>query len=255
MNARDPQKSKLKEGLDEVVAALATVVLRALFLPEPTWAPNEERRRAFDALFLKAFSLGLDQPIDYTLPYPRHEFLRYLVTQQDVVLFGSNQPGISVIEPREQNDLSGQRLRGVLATGDGIWPIFNAILDQELYTGTVRSGAFVVKITRAQERRYYYFSLNEALYTLKPWRVGMVYILPRPAFTPVSSSVVRYDEWICPKPVRPIAKIAVTPQDFPFLRQVTVHEEDESVWRTWLKYKSRLQQQSRKTSEESKHEA
>ncbi len=170
MNTARAKDSKLRQGLDEVIAALATVALRALFLPEPTWAPNEERKRAFDALFLKAFSLGLDEPIDYTLPYPRHEFLRYLVTQQDVVLFGSNSPSITVLEPRAQNDSSGQRLRGVFASGDGIWPIFNAILDQELYQGSVRSAAFVVKITRAQERRYYYFSLNEKLHLLKPWR-------------------------------------------------------------------------------------
>ncbi len=245
MNAPKAQDSKLRQGLDEVTAALATVVLRALFLPEPTWAPNEERRRAFDALFLRAFSLGLEQPIDYTLPYPRHEFLRYLVTQQDVVLYGSNNPAITVLEPHEQNDSSGQRLRGVFASADGIWPIFNAILDQALYQGSVRSGAFVVKITRAQERRYYYFSLNETLHKLKPWRTGMVYILPRPAFKPVSNSVVRYDEWVCPNPVRPIAKIAVTPQDFPFLHQVAPHQEGEAVWRTWLKYKARLQQQGR----------
>jgi len=247
-----PKDSKLKEGIDEIIAALAATGLRALFLPEPTWAPNEERRRAFEALFLKAFSLGLEQPIDYTLPYPRHEFLRYLVAQQDVVLYGSNQPDIIVIEPQEQYDLSGQRMRGVIATGDGIWPIFHAILDREQYTGSVRSGAFVVKITRAQERRYYYFSLNPTLHNLRPWRTGMVYILPRPAFTPLSSSVVRYDEWVCPKPVRPIAKIAVTPQDFPFLHQVSAHEEGESAWRTWLKYKSRLQQLSRSASKEGK---
>lgn len=244
--------SKLRQGLDEIKAALATIVLRALFLPEPTWAPNEERRRAFEALFLRAFSLGLEQPIDYTLPYPRHEFLRYLVTQQDVVLFGSNRADITVLEPRTQHDSSGQQLRGVFATGDGIWPIFNAVLDQDLYQGSVRSGAFVVKITRAQERRYYYFSLNEMLHTLKPWRMGMVYILPRPAFKPVSSSVVRYDEWVCPNPVRPIAKLAVTPQDFPFLHQVTAHDENEAPWRTWLKYKSRLQQQSRAARKEAK---
>ncbi len=252
MNTARAKDSKLRQGLDEVIAALATVALRALFLPEPTWAPNEERKRAFDALFLKAFSLGLDEPIDYTLPYPRHEFLRYLVTQQDVVLFGSNSPSITVLEPRAQNDSSGQRLRGVFASGDGIWPIFNAILDQELYQGSVRSAAFVVKITRAQERRYYYFSLNEKLHLLKPWRVGMVYILPRPAFQPVSQSVVRYDEWVCPHPVRPIAKIAVTPQDFPFLHQVTAHVEGEAMWRTWLKYKSRLQQQARASRKEAK---
>jgi hypothetical protein len=37
------------------------------------------------------------------------------------------------------------------------------------------------------------------------------------------------------------AKLPVSPVDFPFLRQVSGHEESESIFTTWLRYKDRLE--------------
>lgn len=45
-----------------------------------TWAP--EKRAAFEALYRETLEQGAGRDVAYALPYPRHEFLRYLVEEK-----------------------------------------------------------------------------------------------------------------------------------------------------------------------------
>jgi hypothetical protein len=51
-----------------------------------------------------------------------------------------------------------------------------------------------------------------------------VYGLPRDAFTTGDGA-----EWLCEEPVRPLARLTIEPDEFPFLDAVFRHHPQESV--------------------------
>jgi hypothetical protein len=68
----------------------------------------------------------------------------------------------------------------------------------------------------------------------QPWRPGTVYLLPAGTFElqprmRVGDVLVQPAQWASPLPVTPVAKLAVQPEDFPFLDQIRGHD-DERVW-------------------------
>lgn len=220
------------------VAWLASQVFKALFLPEPVSVMSEEKRKAFGEVFHAMGEASLDEGASYACPYPKWEFLRYLVRERNVVLHGSNRNDIEVLEPREQTDYSGKRITAVFASRDGIWPMFFALVNMKGYRGSLRNGCWVVG-RGSSERRYYFFSLNEKLLGAGIWKEGTIYILPGETFEKVDQGVVRFDEWASKGAVRPVGKLAIKPEDFPFHGRVAGHREGESMLISWLKYKRR----------------
>jgi hypothetical protein len=164
--------------------------------------------------------------------------MRYLVHYKDMVLHGSNRQELELLEPKEQTDYGGKRITAVFASRDGIWPMFFAIVNLKGYRGSLRNGCWVVN-RRGEEQRFYFFSVNREMLGEGLWTAGMIYILPGGTFEMTDRGVVRFDEWASGETVRPIAKLAVKPEDFPFLDQVAGHQEGESMLASWLKYKKR----------------
>jgi hypothetical protein len=76
-----------------------------------------------------------------------------------MVLHGSNRPDIEVLEPAEQTDFGGKRVKAVFASRDAIWPFFFAILNTRGYRGSLRNSCWVVSRS-GQEQRFYFFSIN-----------------------------------------------------------------------------------------------
>jgi len=218
---------------------LASWIGGALFLSEPASDPSDGKRAVFSQAFERMRDGSSDRAWNYDCPYPRWEFLRYLVQERGVVLHGSNRRDIEVLEPLEQTDCSGKRIKAVFASRDGIWPMFFAIVDTADYRGSLRNGCWVVEMGhRAQ--RFYFFSVNEQMMAEGTWTEGMIYILPGKTFELTDRRVVRFDEWASREAVKPIAKLAVEPGDFPFLSHVAGHREGESMLKSWLWYKKRL---------------
>ncbi len=198
------------------------------FLPEPSLELTPEKRAAFDALWEETLATDPEHPLEYALPYPRHEFLRYLTGEKGLLLHGSNQPEIARFEPRRQTDFFGRVTEAVFAASDGIWPIFFAIVDQQAYRGALRNGCFQVPRPDGTTRRVYHFSLNREALARGPWTNGMVYVLPRGPFRRVDEASGDFlQEWLCPHPVAPLARIPVGPEDFPFLEQVQGDDGDD----------------------------
>jgi hypothetical protein len=181
------------------------------------------------------------EALEYGCPYPKHEFLRWLTMRKPVLLHGSNRADIDTLFPRPQGDYANQPRNSVFASSDGIWPIFFATVDHANYRGSFRNACFVVGHEKSIEKRFYFFSLNEAFRDAFPWKDGMIYVLPRKTFSRTCSGLARFDEWASDEAVKPLAKIPVTPQDFPFLENVTWHSETESIYKTWLLFKKRQQ--------------
>ena len=84
------------------------------------------------------------------------------------------------------------------------------------------------------------FSLNSEWLAKNLWTTGTAYALPRDTFRPTDESTVRFDEHVSEAAVRPLFKLTVTPADFPFLSQVAGHDENESIYESWLHYKKRI---------------
>ena len=205
--------------------------LSPYFLPRPPLAADAATRAAFEALYATAVAPGTGAAIRYTLAAPKWQFLCWLADHKSILLHGSGNPDIGEFEPRQSNDIVefGNR-RAVYAASDGIWPIYFAIVDRERYVRSLTNACFrLVDAAGTRTGPFYFFSINGDALPHQPWRQGTIYLLPRAPFAP-QPLVPRGDaqaeiaQWASPVPVRPLAQLAVAPEDFPFLAQIHGHD-------------------------------
>jgi hypothetical protein len=216
---------------------LASLTIPPYFLPSPPMRLDEDTIAAFERLFIASTGGGQIERVEYTLSVPKWQFLCYLCEQKGIVLHGSGDPNLDKLEPRKATDVIdfGNR-EAVYAAADGIWPIFFAIVNRDLpVRSLVNSCAWVVEPTGGRAGPYYFFSIDAADHLGSPWREGTVYLLPgetfeRQAPQPYRGMTIEATQAASPVGVRPLAKLAVGPADFPFLDQVRRH--DPAVMRT-----------------------
>jgi hypothetical protein len=184
---------------------------------------------AFSRLYEEAVAPGSGAPITYTLAVPKWQFLYWLCETQDVLLHGSGDPAIREFEPRQSNDITefGNR-KAVYAASDGLWPMYFAIVNREMVQSLNNACFRVVAPDGSAGDPLYFFSV-EADLSQAPWRNGTVYILPRAGFEqqprgPYQGVELEIAQWASLEPVRPLAQLAVAPEDFPFLAQIRSHE-------------------------------
>lgn len=196
------------------------------YLPYPQIDWTAEKVQAFEEIFAAAQATGPGAWIDYQLPYPKYEFLCYLVERKAALVHGSNNAEINVFTPRQQTDYMGRVISAVFAASDGIWPMYFACIDRANYRGSLRNGCFWRSDPDGVQRKYYRFSINQDLLAGNPWIPGTIYILPRAPFEQVKDeNGDPLEEWACPHEVQPLARLRIEPQDFPFLGQVEGHDD------------------------------
>jgi hypothetical protein len=168
----------------------------------------------------------------YSLPSPRWQFLCYLADHKPVVLHGSGKSDILAFEPRQAVDaLDFGNRAAVYAASDGIWPLYYAILDRDQFPMSLTNACIrVVSPLGESSEPLYFFSISQTALVHRPWRTGTVYILPRTTFEPqqpipFGDSAIHVLQWASPVPVTPLAKLHVTPADFPFLDQIRGHDD------------------------------
>jgi hypothetical protein len=197
---------------------------------------NDEKVATFERLFaeiMERSKQGEVADIDYDLPAPKWQFLNWLCDTKDVLVHGSGDPDIAEFEPRQSNDIFefGNR-RAVYAASDGIWAMYFAIVDRG---GAVRSlmnaCIRVINEDGSRSEPYYFFSINGDALPHDPWRQGTIYLLPRDTFEQQAHGELRgtpyeIQQWASPVAVKPFGKIAVGPEDFPFLSQILPHEPE-----------------------------
>ena len=161
---------------------------------------------------------------------PKWQFLRYLCERKEIVLHGTGRGDIAEFEPRQSSDVEefGAR-RAVYAASDGIWPIYFAIVDRTYATSLLNACLRVVGEDGNRSEPYYFFSINGDALAQRPWRRGTIYLLPRATFEqqpprPYGGAQVEVAQWASPLRVRPMAQLAVGPEDFPFLGQIYPHD-------------------------------
>jgi hypothetical protein len=72
--------------------------------------------------------------------------------------------------------------------------------------------------------------ISRNLLPQKPWREGTVYILPADSFITqppmyLENVEIRTAQLASLTPVEPLARLVVTPEDFPFLAQIRGHDD------------------------------
>lgn len=187
---------------------------------------DEVRRHAFDDLFDSALASHSLNPMVYELPYPKADFLNYLCDWRGLVAHGSPLQDLEILEPlRTTHDTSefGNR-RQIFCSPDANWAMWFAILDKSKFAST-RNGS--VRVGQGYRRiKYYHFELPVSVGNDPPFTNGMIYMAnaadfpdhrPYPLLNWFNAEV---EEWGSVGPVMPLAKLRVSPQDFPYLDQV-----------------------------------
>lgn len=189
-------------------------------------AVSADKQSAFDRLLDSTLEHGPNSLIDYHLPYPKVDFLNYVCDWRGYVAHGSTLLDLTTLQPvRLSQDSSefGSR-RQVFCSPDGIWALWFAVLDRSkahlTENGCVRVGRGPGRI------KYYHFDLPAESKGDPPFTDGMVYIAnagdfpehrPYPLLHWFDAEV---EEWGSARPVTPLAKLPVKPEDFPYLDKV-----------------------------------
>lgn len=202
------------------------------WLPRPVANLDEESRKAFDELLDASIQAGGCQEIQYNLPQPKWQFLCYAADNCDIAMHGSGNSDIALFEPRQSNDLSdfGNR-KAIYAASDGLWAMFFAIVDRERVASITNACVRISDRTGSLHGPYYEFSVSKSALPGRPWRTGTVYLLPRKTFVtqapvPFGENMIHIAQLASFQPVLPLAKLTVTPEDFPFLTQIRGHVDE-----------------------------
>jgi hypothetical protein len=177
----------------------------------PTHAPTDVQRDEMDALVIRARAEGgvIDAA---STGFPVHELLTHLVLQHGLLLHGTNNTELDVISPRPARDF-GTHVEAVVATDDGIWPLFYAVVARERVDGVFTACMHLGRPPSL--RRFYAFRIFGAdSHEEATWTQGAVYAVPRAGFQREWGN-----EWLRSTEVTPVLRVLVRPSDFP-LRHV-----------------------------------
>lgn len=188
---------------------------------------SEEEALACHQLYEEQVLPGLGQSINYKLSLPKYQFLHYLIENHPLLVHGTQHTDIQIFQPHRQALFTGRIVNATFASSDAIWSMYFALINRAIYRGSLRNACFTIRSNKGI-RRYYYFSINEEVAKASPWSVGMIYILPKQSFR---QGGIR-DEWISENPVSPLAKLHITPDDFPFIYEVRTHRESDPIIKT-----------------------
>lgn len=215
----------------KVTAERAKTLPLSEVLIAPELNLTEEKRSAFQDLLNEILTNPNGEWVDYQLPYPKHEFVRFLMEKDIFIFHGSNSREIEVFEPVRSSvefyDKAGSgNLQAVYGTHDALWSMFFSVVHRKKLQGTIRNGVMYFHNRQGEKLAVYNFSVSADQLPEKPWIEGALYFLPRETFerqwlTPESQS----NEWTSVTPVKPIAKLTIHPEDFPFLDRVSGHDD------------------------------
>ena len=165
------------------------------------------------------------------LPTPPATFVQWLMGRDAVIFHGSNATDIEEFQPvrasMELQDTGGRgNLGAVYGTHDGLWSLFFSVVDRQRLRGSIRNGVTRYGPT-GRSIDLYHFSLHHECLDEAPFATGALYLLPRERFErltffpggPVSN------EWACHEPVKPLARLMIDPEDFPFLAEIGGHDD------------------------------
>jgi hypothetical protein len=207
------------------------------FIERPALA-GPEAAEAFNALFDQALVAGDLEPIDYHLEWPRWQFISHIVERHELVVHGSQNSTIKTFEPRKSNDAHpfGDR-QAVYGASDGLWAMYYAILDRPAHPMTIVNSAMRFEDEDGSlSAPHYFLSISQPALEARAFKPGMLYFLPGDSFEPmppmqVNGTKVHVLQWASLVAVKPLARIAVAPADFPLLDRIRGHDDEHVMAR------------------------
>lgn len=193
-------------------------------LRPPVMSIDESKRQSFERFAIDALDHHGGGHTPYDLPYPKHEFLRWLSRARAVLFHGSTGERRDQLDPRTARGLDrAGRQRAVYASP---WPLYSmwfAVLNRRWpFIWTTNGSRAADEVD--QWDRVYWFKVNRWARRLSLLVDGTLYVFARDKFRPAdgaSSNDEHPGQWVCREPVRPLYGLAVSPDDFPFASQVT----------------------------------
>lgn len=206
-------------------------VLPDYWLERPSLKLSRAMKANFDRLLETILSANDPTVLEYSLKAPKWQFLCYAAEHYPLALHGSNNPAIAHFEPRQSNDLNefGNQ-QAVYAASDGIWAMFFAVVDRERVASITNACIRIKDASGQVAGPFYFFSVSRAALAQRPWREGSVYLLPRETFITqppmqLGENEVHIAQLASFTGVRPLARLAIAPEDFPYLSQVRGHDD------------------------------
>jgi hypothetical protein len=203
-------------------------VWRLLVMRHPALSPADEA--AFDALLVRTPDEGT---IDYDLEQPKWWFLHHQISHGYLV-HGSNEGAIDEFRTRQNLDAHQQPIDAVFASDDAIWPLYFAVVNRPVAQSYINWCEHVSSRRLGSHSRYL-FSIGSDPRDERSWTNGTIYLLPSTTFRATPES----RELVSEVPVRPRARLPVTPEDFPFKARTRGHARGASVrsvvWRNALR--------------------
>jgi hypothetical protein len=216
------REKRLVEAAAEALARIdgrpapGTVDLDDLYQRLPIDLTNE-KRLAFEALYEYARTLLPGNELSYDLPYPKHEFLRYLCDTRGLMLHGSHRGELDLLKPeRDSVDAADWgNVSGVYAEPDPVRPIYFAVVERTRSFGLVNGclalaadGSEDTRLEDPSSTRHYHLTVGLPAIGQDFWRPGWVYALPPDTFE-------FWEEWTSREPVRPLFRLGVSRDDLP----------------------------------------
>ena len=200
-------------------------------LPPPVVAPEVEA--GFAAL---ADELLAGETV--TVPEPRLDFLRWLAENRLVVFHGSPRDNLRELstERRSRDTTAFGNQEAVYASSDPVWAIYFACLRRDRgWTGT-RNGSLAKAGGPLYPRRYF-FVHNRGSASPDRFGPGSLYLLSPRTFVadePLAGTIDTA-HLVSHEPVTPLARIGVTPDDFPFADRIRYYRDREPGWVSLLR--------------------
>lgn len=173
-----------------------------------------------------------------SVPEPRLDFLRWLAENRSVVFHGSPHDDLDELstERRSRDSTAWGNQRAVYASTDPVWAIYFACLRRDQgWTGT-KNGSMGRADGPLYPRRYFFLH-NRGSVSPDRFGPGSLYLLPPATFVadrPLAGAIDTA-HLVSHEPVKPLARLDVTPQDFPFRDRVGYFRDGEPEWVSLLR--------------------
>lgn len=172
------------------------------------------------------------------VPQPRLDFLRWLAQNRAVVFHGSPRDDLLELstERRSRDSTAWGNQQAVYASTDPVWAIYFACLRRDRgWTGT-KNGSIGRAGGQLYPRRYFFLH-NRGSASPERFSAGSLYLLSPATFVadePVAGAIDTA-HLVSHEPVKPLARLDVTPGDFPFRDRVRFYRDGEANWISLLR--------------------
>ena len=153
--------------------------------------------------------------LDYRITVPKWAFLQYLVARHGILLHGSGTSGIDRLEPVSRS-WGGSRITGqpgLFAVDHALMAMYFGIIDRTQDVPYMSNGLKIRTRPDGQRERRVHLGVEFVGLAARPFRDATVYILPRETFS-------KMGEFTSLVPVEPLARLNVSPDDFPLLERL-----------------------------------